>query len=260
MSLSVFDPTTYSLLLQVRVVVTAVLFQLLFKKKLSFIQWISLLTLMAGCMLKEFNLSAESVHWADEHVPKSGSNNHNTHFSLSFGFNICFILIQVLCSCFAGVYNEFLLKKNAANVNTLVQNVFMYYDSILVNSVILVSKYNVTEVFSSESINSLLHFKVFLVMVNNAALGITTSFFLKNLNSILKTFASALELSLVAILSRIFLHVPLMWNTIVSIGIVSLAVFIYTQNPVISTNHVPSTINEEQKRPMLTRVKEEDIA
>lgn len=42
---------------------------------------------------------------------------------------------------------------------------------------------------------------VVIVILNNAAVGIVTSLFLKNLNSILKTFASALELVFIAILS-----------------------------------------------------------
>lgn len=249
-SLSEFDPTTYSLLLQVRVVVTGVLFQILFKKRLSLIQWVSLLTLMVGCMIKEMNLSST---WTQDHPMKPAGSNQTAHVSLSFGFNICFILIQVLCSCTAGVYNEFLLKKNAANVNTLVQNVFMYFDSILVNSMILLSKYDLYAVFNEEALEALLHFKVLLVMLNNAALGVTTSFFLKNLNSILKTFASALELSLVAVLSRVFLQVPLLWNTVLSIAIVSLAVFIYTQNPVVNSKLLKKTsaMEEEAKRPML---------
>ncbi|KAL1463708.1 hypothetical protein WDU94_015434 [Cyamophila willieti] len=182
---------------------------------------------MSGCMLKEMNLSSE---WNADHNSKVGAVA-----GLSFGFNIFFILIQVLCSCTAGVYNEFLLKKNASNVSTLVQNVFMYFDSILVNGIILLSKYDAQQVFNAQALDALFQFRVILVMLNNTALGITTSFFLKSLNSILKTFASALELSLVAILSRVFLHIPLLWNTILSICIVSVAVFIYTQNPVVNT-------------------------
>ena len=40
-----------------------------------------------------------------------------------------------------------------------------------------------------------------LLIVNNAVLGIVTSLFLKKLNSILKAFASAIELVLTAVLS-----------------------------------------------------------
>ena len=51
--------------------------------------------------------------------------------------------------------------------------------------------------FTAEStltLGQLLDAKVLLIMANNAAIGIVTSLFLKSLNSILKTFASALEL------------------------------------------------------------------
>ena len=43
------------------------------------------------------------------------------------------------------------------------------------------------------------------IIANNAAIGIVTSFFLRHLNSILKTFASALELMFTAVLSWVSL-------------------------------------------------------
>ena len=62
--------------------------------------------------------------------------------------------------------------------------------------------------------------------------GIVTSLFLKNLNSILKAFASALELVFTAILSFIFLGIPIHWNTLVAVCIVSYSVVMYAQNPI----------------------------
>ncbi|KRT78955.1 hypothetical protein AMK59_8760, partial [Oryctes borbonicus] len=47
-NLSAFDPTTYYLLLQFRVVVTAILFQVIFKKQLTRKQWLSLVLLTIG--------------------------------------------------------------------------------------------------------------------------------------------------------------------------------------------------------------------
>ena len=41
---------------------------------------------------------------------------------------------------------------------------------------------------------------VLIIVLNNAAIGIATSLFLRSLNSILKTFASALELMFTAVL------------------------------------------------------------
>src|SRR5699024_9173964 len=125
-------------------------------------------------------------------------------FQFSVGLNGVFILIQILCSCLAGVYNEYLLKKQGADVNIFIQNVFMYLDSIICNVVLLGVKGNLNTAFTYANIVKVLHYKVLLVMFNNAAIGIVTSFFLKTLNSILKTFASALELILTAVLSYLF--------------------------------------------------------
>ncbi|CAG4948405.1 unnamed protein product [Colias eurytheme] len=57
-NLSHYDPTSYYILLQFRVVLTAILFQFLFQKKLAFVQWISLGILTVGCMIKNFDAAS----------------------------------------------------------------------------------------------------------------------------------------------------------------------------------------------------------
>ena len=54
-SLSKFDPTTYFVLMQFRVVITGVLFQLIFKKVLTKSQWLSLFILTFGCIVKQIH-------------------------------------------------------------------------------------------------------------------------------------------------------------------------------------------------------------
>jgi solute carrier family 35 (UDP-sugar transporter), member A1/2/3 len=168
------------------------------------------------------------------------------------------ILVQVFASCFAGVYNEYLIKdteKNSAHI--MIQNVFMYIDSIICNIILLlVSSYttssktdsnennlnNLDKIFSYESLTQLLQFKVILIILNNAAIGIVTSLFLKSLNSILKAFASALELMFTAVLSWIIFDIPLDFNTFLAILIVSFSTWLYSRNPV--HNPPKLTINE----------------
>ena len=53
---------------------------------------------------------------------------------LFFLFSIC---LQVLCSVCAGVYNEYLIKGEGADIHIMIQNVFMYLDSILCNVILL---------------------------------------------------------------------------------------------------------------------------
>lgn len=226
-NLSSYDPTTYFLLLQFRVVVTGVVFQILFSKRLSQIQWMSLILLTVGCIIKQISYSHAS------------NSTKETQLGDYLNTSLILILVQVFSSCFAGVYNEFILKEKDNNVDIMLQNVFMYVDSIICNVLLLCiyvpndgSRGGLIEAFTYQSLSQVFHFKVILIMVNNAAIGIVTSFFLKNLNSILKTFASALELMFTGVLSWIIFDIPLDLSTVVAIGIVSLATWLYSKNPV----------------------------
>lgn len=168
--------------------------------------------------------------------------------TIQININALFIFIQILCSCLAGVYNEYLLKNNGANVNIYVQNVFMYVDSIICNALLLIIQGNIHETFAYENVQKLLQFKVLIVMLNSAAIGIVTSFFLKNLNSILKNFASALEIIFTAILCYLLFNIPIHLNTTLSIIIVLFSVYLYSQNPV---SNVPKTITKVEEQELL---------
>ena len=108
----------------------------------------------------------------------------------------------------------------------------MYVDSIFCNLLVLAVQGNLMQAFDNVGASIILEPKVVMIIINNAAIGIITSFFLKNLNSILKTFASALELVFTAILCWYIFDIPIYLNTILAIVMVSYAVFLYSQNPV----------------------------
>ncbi|XP_018493968.1 UDP-galactose transporter senju-like [Galendromus occidentalis] len=75
---------------------------------------------------------------------------------------------------------------------------------------------------------------VLLIIANGALCGIIVSVFLRNLNSILKTFAGALDLSFSAVLCWFMFSIPIDMPTIVAISIVSIATYLYSQNPVVN--------------------------
>ena len=145
------------------------------------------------------------------------------------------ILVQVFCSCFAGVYNEYLLKGKGADVPFMVQNVFMYIDSILCNVLALQYTGMLSIAFTKSSLTSIWQVKVVAIIINNAGIGIVTALFLRSLNSILKTFASALELMFTAILCWIIFGIPVNLFTFIAIAIVSYAIVLYSRNPVDNT-------------------------
>lgn len=112
----------------------------------------------------------------------------------------------------------------------------MYIDSIFCNIVAIVAlgifENYLNNVFSNVDISAFVQPVVILIMFNNAFVGIITSFFLKNLNSILKTFASAMELIFTALLCWLLFNISINTNTVISIAMVSLAVVLYSRNPV----------------------------
>ncbi|XP_017043793.1 UDP-galactose transporter senju [Drosophila ficusphila] len=256
-NLATFDPTTYYLLLQLRVVVTGILFQIIFKKYLSQRQWISLILLTLGCMMKQIdfgsfysdaNDDSESAAIQQQQSPNrtaiDDTQVHGKNMSgFDFSLSAVFILAQTICSCLAGVYNEYLLKDKGADVNIFVQNVFMYLDSIVCNAVILLLRGELLDAFSPNNLGSIMRFSVLIIIVNNAAIGIVTSFFLKYMNSILKTFASALELLFTAVLCYFLFSIPIYMNTALAIAVVSYAIYLYTQSPVVNLGKVRPLTN-----------------
>lgn len=226
-NLASYDPTTYFLLLQFRVVVTGVVFQILFKKQLSRMQWFSLLLLTVGCIVKQLDISSGGVG-----TPK---------ISFTINLSLGLIMVQILCSCFAGVYNEYLLKGKGDEVPFMIQNIYMYGNELICNIVFLSYSGQLSTAFTKQSIDSILQPKVVLIVLNNAAVGIVTAMFLRSLNSILKTFASALELMFTAVLCWFIFGIPISIMTIVAIAIVSYASIMYAKNPVDNT---PKKTNE----------------
>ncbi|XP_076179446.1 UDP-galactose transporter senju [Ptiloglossa arizonensis] len=220
-NLATFDPTTYYVLLQFRVVMTGVIFQVVFNKKLSLKQWFSLIILTIGCIVKYIDLDLDVNIFSTK---------------LNFNSNIILIFIQTICSCLAGVYNEYLLKEPGANNNIFLQNIFMYIDSIFCNVIVFIVLFILEsspfDMSNNVDHSILLEPKVIIIMLNNTAIGIITSFFLKTLNSILKTFASALELVFIAILCWLIFNIPIQMNTVLSIAMVCYAVILYSQNPI----------------------------
>ena len=116
----------------------------------------------------------------------------------------------------------------------MMQNVFMYVDSIICNILVLIYKKDIPRLFTSVSLTSMFQVTVIAIMVNNAAIGIVVSLFLRSLNSILKTFASALELMFTAVLCWFIFGIAIDIYTVLAIAIVSGATVLYARNPVVN--------------------------
>ena len=183
-------------------------------------------------------------------------NQLSATMSSLINIHLIWILVQVFCSCFAGVYNEYLLKSERTNqVDIMLQNAFMYIDSIICNMILLVYFDYQQPTLSAieklfDTLNLILSGKQILILfivLNNAAVGIVTSLFLKSMTSILKTFASAMELLFTSILAWIFFSIPVSVYTFIAIFIVSTAVYLYSTNPVVNLPKSTTTTNDNNE-------------
>lgn len=83
-----------------------------------------------------------------------------------------------------------------------------------------------------------------LIILNSAVYGVVTSLLLHSLNSIMKVFATAIELVLIAILSWILLGYPITFQTAAAVCIVSGAVMVYAKHPVAKSTLPINSIKE----------------
>lgn len=164
---------------------------------------------------------------------------------IELDFHLLLMFTQLLCSCFAGVYNEFLLKDTGVDVHLMVQNLYMYFDSVIMNVIFLGLAGTLAEALTG--FRNVLQPSVMAITFNNAAAGITTSIFLKKFNSILKTFAGAIELLLTAVASYFLFNVAIDASMILSIALVSYAMYLYSSQPVINKPKGQEVIEPENK-------------
>ena len=182
-NLASFDPGTYNVLMQLRIIMTGVIYQQAFSKRLNRNQWMAIVLIAIGCMAKESSklTSTEGIQ-------------QNRHAWL-------LLLIQMLSSVCAGVYNEVLLKGEDSSptadsgilVTTNLQNAYMYLMSVFWNLLVLTYQGRLGEAVSHENLIVLCSPIVLSIIAIMSTVGLVTGFFLKHLDSVLKAVASALE-------------------------------------------------------------------
>ncbi|XP_041469047.1 UDP-galactose transporter senju-like [Lytechinus variegatus] len=231
LNLTKFDPTSYSILMQIKIVISGVVYQVLFDRKLSGKQWLSLVFLMFGCMMNQLN----PAYFASYKPNGTSQLTEDSQSSLlTFNPAIIFILLQLLCSTIAGVYTELLIKHHSKGLDLWIQNIFMYSNSILCGLILYAASgqpYQKLFVLMEGSASAMDRFKVGAVICNMAAMGIVTAIFLKTLNSIVKNFATALEVIMASLLSWIFFGIPVNLFTAIAILVILISIYVYSRNP-----------------------------
>lgn len=192
-----FDTSTFQVLMQSRVLFTGILFVVILKQRLNMWRWISLMILTAGMSIKH-------VRW-----PLDFSAYSNPFIGLLF--------LQAAVSSFSAVYSEYLLKD--IKMDFFEQGFFLYSFGFVVNF-LYVALFGIPLEFFA-------HWSFVLLVLNGIMIGVLTGLVLKYLDSVVKNFASAVEVFLTVIAGHVFLGDPLGPLDFISCCIVACAIALY---------------------------------
>ncbi|XP_053314580.1 CMP-sialic acid transporter [Spea bombifrons] len=205
-ALSNLDAAVYQVTYQLKIPCTALCTVLMLQRSLSKLQWLSVFMLCGGVILVQYSpAEATKVQVEQNHVLGLGA-----------------VAVAVLCSGFAGVYFEKVLK--SSDTSLWVRNIQMYISGIVVTlaGVYLSDGSQVIEKGFFYGYNYLVWFVILLASVG----GLYTSVVVKYTDNIMKGFsaAAAIVLSTIASVMLFGLQITLTFTA----GAVLVCVSIYT--------------------------------
>lgn len=199
-----FRPTTTKMLGNLKIFTIALLMRMVMKRRFTVIQWEALFLLLAGITVNQLHACAKD----------SGDAIAATALPAAI---IC-TLGSITVPSAASVYNEFALKKHM-DTSVHLQNFFLYFYGTCFNflgllGVCFFKRQSLWGVFHDQSLVT------FLLIVNNAAQGILSSFFFKFADTILKKYSSTIATIFTAIMSWMLFAHPLTVNFGLGVSIV----------------------------------------
>ncbi|KAL3581730.1 hypothetical protein D5086_016062 [Populus alba] len=198
-----FNPATVKMLGNLKVLVIAVLLKMIMKRRFSIIQWEALALLLIGISVNQLRS-----------LPEGSSAMGLPVATGAYLYTLIFVSVP----SFASVYNEYALKSQF-ETSIYLQNLFLYGYGAIFNFLAIL----VTAIFKGPSSLDILHGHsraTMLLICNNAAQGILSSFFFKYADTILKKYSSTVATIFTGIASAVLFGHALTLNFILGISIV----------------------------------------
>ncbi|XP_010524134.1 PREDICTED: CMP-sialic acid transporter 2 [Tarenaya hassleriana] len=198
-----FNPATVKMLSNLKVLVIAVLLKMIMKRRFSIIQWEALALLLIGISVNQLrSLPGGSTALG---IP------------VTTGAYI-YTLIFVTVPSMASVFNEYALKSQY-ETSIYLQNLFLYGYGAIFNFLAILGMTIVKGPSSFDILQG--HSKATMLLIfNNAAQGILSSFFFKYADTILKKYSSTVATIFTGIASAALFGHTLTMNFLLGISIV----------------------------------------
>ncbi|KAJ6793033.1 CMP-sialic acid transporter 4-like isoform X1 [Iris pallida] len=198
-----FNPATVKMLSNLKVLVIAVLLKMIMRRRFSIIQWEALALLLIG-------ISVNQLRSLPEGTTTLG-------LPVATGAYI-YTLIFVTVPSMASVFNEYAMKSQF-DTSIYLQNIFLYGYGAIFNLLAIIG----IALFKGPSSFDILqgHSKATMLLIfNNAAQGVLSSFFFKYADTILKKYSSTVATIFTGIASAALFGHTLTINFMLGISIV----------------------------------------
>lgn len=207
------EPTTYAVLMQFRVVVTAVVWEVGFQKSMSTTKRISILLITIACSLK-------GVH-------KNGSISD--HWTI-----VLIISAQIFAGCLATVTNEMLLKKEtqvSMNVQNSVQYVWTIFWALLIGVICLPMSIEGLSLnpFDIQEWGKMADVRILPSVIVLSLNGLIVSRVLKYLSSLWKTIGNVIEIFLISGASSLIWGYQVVFTDWISYTVLAIGILLFSQ-------------------------------
>ncbi|CAL5210346.1 unnamed protein product [Lathyrus oleraceus] len=198
-----FNPATVKMLSNLKVLVIALLLKVVMKRKFSIIQWEALALLLIGISVNQLRSLPEGTTALGLPVTMG-----------AYVYTFIFVTVPSMAS----VYNEYALKSQY-DTSIYLQNLFLYGYGAMFNFLGIVVSAIVKGPSSFDILEG--HSKATMLLIaNNAAQGILSSFFFKYADTILKKYSSTVATIFTGIASAVLFGHKLTMNFLIGISIV----------------------------------------
>ena len=213
-----FHPTTVKMLSNLKVLSIALLMKAFMGRVFSVLQWEALFLLILGITVNQ--LACKPLHGT-----KHGGLTDPPGDPRSLGcyfYTLCSIVVPSLAS----VYNEYALKKNF-ETSVHLQNLFMYLYGLMFNAIALMIVWmrngfqDIGSLFAGH--NSM----TMLLVANNAAQGVLSSFFFKFADTILKKYSSTVATIFTGLVSAFLFGHQITINFCIGVSIVLISMHLF---------------------------------
>ena len=244
LNLAAYDAASLQLLLNFRIVFAAVLSQVFFRRSVSRTRWLAIMLLTAGCIVLQQQqqqvqaAAAASAADAGNGADGAGADAAAADAAVAPGLPagpltlflpIMLVLLQAFLSSLGGVYSEALLT--AGKMDLALQNFFLYTFSLVINVLMMAANPSGGPGATGAGLGmleTLQHPGVRTIVLVGALAGISTSVILKYLGAVVKTFLTATEITLTALIGSLFFDEVLTSGHVWSMLLTLLAIVMYT--------------------------------